>query len=157
MKKNNFLLLIISLIVIQIIFNTNISYKFIFIDLIYISVFYISIRLEFRKSIILSTLLGILTDYLTIGILGVFGLSRAISSYFINTITKYFDISKDKFLISIFLLTFIFSNFLANIFFILIFNINLSIKIIFVIPITTTILNYILFKIPKIKKILNVY
>ena len=156
MRKNKFFILLLILGIIQTIINTNILYNFTYFDFIYIIIFYISIKLEYKKAIVISTLLGILTDYLSMGILGIFGLSRAISSYFINTITKYFDISKDKFLITIFLISFVLSNFIANIFFVLIIKSKLSLRIIFIIPILTTILNYILFKIPYFKKILNV-
>ena len=52
-------------------------------------IFYISIKSGFMKSVISASLIGLVSDYLSGGVIGVFSFSRTLAAYLLNMIARF--------------------------------------------------------------------
>ena len=58
------------------------------VDLLYLVIFFIAIRSGFMPSILSAALIGLCTDYLSGGVMGVFSFSRTLAAYFLNALAR---------------------------------------------------------------------
>ena len=155
-NKLKFVLLIV-LIVMQIVVNRYISQIKLNIDFLFLILIYVSIKYNFYQTIISAAIIGWVTDYLSMNILGVFGFSRVFIGYLVFTFSKYLDIRRNFFIFMLVFLSMSISNIMANCFFFLIENVNFDIMFILVSPLLTALISVIILSFKSIKKNLNVY
>lgn len=127
------------------------------IDFLYLIIFYVSIRMGFVKAMAAASILGLLTDYLSMGVLGVFSFSRVISSYLLSEGARFIDLRKNAFLFMLILISLLISNSVAFFFFHFIFKFPVSRQLLLIQPLTTSLVGTLLLAFPQVKNTLNVY
>lgn len=127
------------------------------VDFIYLIIFYISIRMGFVKAMAAASVLGLLTDYLSMGILGVFSFSRVISSYLLTEGARFIDLRKNVFLFMLILISLLVSNSVAFFFFHFIFKFPISRQLLLIQPLSTSLVGTVMLAFPQVKNTLNVY
>lgn len=126
------------------------------VDLLYLIIFCISIRSGFLPSIIGASLIGLISDYLSGGIIGVFSFSRTLAAYFLNVIARYLDLKNNFFVFLLILLSLFLSNLVAFMFFVLIFKYKLTVSLLVFQPLFTAGVGTILLAFKKVKSHLDV-
>jgi rod shape-determining protein MreD len=126
-------------------------------DLLFLILVFISIKSSFLKSILSAAAIGLVTDFLSGNVLGVFGFSRTIAAYLINELSRYLDLRKNIFLFLIISLSLFISNLIANIFFYFILNFEISLNLVLYPPLLTALVGFIIVSPAKIKTYLDVY
>ena len=126
-------------------------------DLLFLILVYISIKSSFVKSILVASAIGLITDFLSGNIMGVFGFSRTIAAYLINEMSKYLDLRRNIFLFLLTALSLFISNMIANIFFYFILHFKISLNLILYPPLLTGLLGLVIVSPAKMKKYLDVY
>jgi rod shape-determining protein MreD len=121
------------------------------VDLLYLVVFYISTKSGFMKSVISASLIGLCSDYLSGGIMGVFSFSRTLAAYLLNTIARFLDLKKNIF---VFLL--ILSNVVAYVFYALIFKYTITASLLIYQPLLTAFVGTVILGFKKVKSLLDV-
>lgn len=127
------------------------------LDLLYLILVYISIKSSFIKCIMMGTVIGLITDYFCMNVLGVFGFSRTQAVFLLFELSRRID-PNNNFLV--FLLVFIslsVSNVIANIFFTIILNFDFSLSLILVQPFLTGLVGVLIAGSSKAKRYLDVY
>lgn len=107
------------------------------IDCLFLILVYISLKSSFLKSILAATAIGLVTDFFSGNVLGVFGFSRTVSAYLISEFSKYLDLEKFHFQFLLISITLFISNLIANTFFYFIFDYNISLKLVLYPPLLT--------------------
>lgn len=154
-KVLTFILLILGQLVMYRYFSrTNMT-----LDLLYLVLVYISVKSGFFKSMLAATLIGLITDYLSGGILGIFGFSRTISAFLLNEMSMRIDLKSNFFVFLLITLSLMLSNLVANLFFYLIPGPGqyLQVKLILIQPLLTGIVGILIVSSSKSKKYLDVY
>jgi len=126
------------------------------VDLLFLVVFYISIKSGFMKSIISASLIGMCSDYLSGGIMGVFSFSRTLAAYFLNVSARYLDLKKKIFVFLLIFVSLLMSNFVAFIFYALIFKYKITASLLVYQPFFTAIVGTIFLGLNKVKSLLDV-
>lgn len=126
------------------------------VDLLYLVIFYFSIRFGFLKGVISAVAIGLITDYLSGGILGVFSFSRVLAAYFLTSITRFIDLRKKLFVFVLILFSLFLSNCVANLFFYFIFGFRITVSLIVIQPLLTASVGTILLGLSKVRSLLNV-
>ncbi|MBN2345854.1 MAG: rod shape-determining protein MreD [Candidatus Aminicenantes bacterium] len=126
------------------------------VDLLYLILFFVSIRSSFLPSVVSAAFIGLGTDYLSGGVIGVFSFSRTLAAYFLNTIARFLDLKKNIF---VFLLIF-FSLFLANlvafVFHVLIFGLKITASLLLFQPLFTAVVGTVILGSEKMKTLMDV-
>jgi rod shape-determining protein MreD len=65
------------------------------IDLLYLIIFYIAIKSGFMSSVLSAAFIGLCSDYLSGGVMGVFSFSRTLAAYFLNVLARFLDLKKN--------------------------------------------------------------
>ena len=126
------------------------------VDLLYLVVFYISIKSGFMKSIISASLIGLCSDYLSGGIMGVFSFSRTLAAYFLNILARFVDL-KNKLVIFLFIfISLLLSNSVAFVFYVLIFKYRITAGLLIYQPLFTAVIGTFILGSKKVKSRLDV-
>ncbi|MCX6554820.1 MAG: rod shape-determining protein MreD, partial [Candidatus Aminicenantes bacterium] len=75
------------------------------VDLLYLVIFYVATKSGFMKSVISASVIGLCSDYLSGGIMGVFSFSRTLAAYLLNIIARFLDLKKNIFVFLLILLS----------------------------------------------------
>lgn len=126
------------------------------IDLLYLIIFYIAIKSGFMASIISASFIGLCSDYLSGGFMGVFSFSRTLAAYFLNVLARFLDLKKNIFIFLLIFISLFLSNLLAFVFYVLIFNLKITASLLFFQPLSTAIVGTIVLGFEKAKSLLNV-
>jgi rod shape-determining protein MreD len=126
------------------------------VDLLYLVVFYISIKSGFMKSIISASLIGLCSDYLSGGVMGVFSFSRTLAAYFLNILARFVDLKNNFFIFLLIFISLLFSNFVAFIFYAIIFKYKITASLLIYQPLFTAIVGTIILGLNKVKSLLDV-
>jgi rod shape-determining protein MreD len=126
------------------------------VDLLYMIIFYISVKSGFMKSVIGASLIGLLSDYLSGGVIGVFSFSRTLAAYVLNIIARYVDLKNNFFIFLLIFVSLFLSNLVAFIFFVLIFNIQLTASLLIYQPLFTASVGTVILGSKKVKSLLDV-
>jgi rod shape-determining protein MreD len=126
------------------------------VDLLYLVVFYISTKSGFMKSVISASLIGLCSDYLSGGIMGVFSFSRTLAAYLLNTIARFLDLKKNIFVFLLILLSLFFSNVVAYVFYALIFKYTITASLLIYQPLLTAFVGTVILGFKKVKSLLDV-
>lgn len=150
-------LLFLFLVIGQIVVNMYIDKLKLNFDLLFLILVYISVKSSFVKSILSATAIGLITDFLSGNVMGVFGFSRTLSAYLINELSKYLDLRRNIFLFLLTALSLFISNLIANIFFYFILDFKISLNLILYPPLLTGLVGLIIVSPARMKKYLDVY
>lgn len=126
------------------------------IDLLYLIVFCISIKSKFMKSIIGASLIGLCSDYLSGGVMGVFSFSRALAAYFLNILARFVDLKNNFFVFLLIFISLLLSNLVAFVFYALIFKYKITASLLIYQPLFTAIIGTIILGLKKVKSLLDV-
>jgi rod shape-determining protein MreD len=126
------------------------------VDLLYIIVFYISIKSGFMKSIISASLIGLCSDYLSGGVMGVFSFSRTLAAYFLNTLARFVDLKNNFFIFLLIFLSLLLSNLVAFVFYAFIFKYKITASLLIYQPLFTAIIGTFMLGLKKVKSLLDV-
>ncbi|MCX6558766.1 MAG: rod shape-determining protein MreD [Candidatus Aminicenantes bacterium] len=126
------------------------------VDLLYLVVFYIATKSGFMKSVISASLIGLCSDYLSGGIMGVFSFSRTLAAYLLNTIARFLDLKKNIFVFLLILLSLFLSNVVAYVFYALIFKYTTTTSLLIYQPLATAFIGTVILGLKKVKSLLDV-
>jgi rod shape-determining protein MreD len=126
------------------------------IDLLFLIIFYIAIRSGFLSSVLSAAFIGLCSDYLSGGVMGVFSFSRTLAAYFLNILARFLDLKKNVFVFLLIFLSLFFSNLLAFMFYVLIFKFKITASLLLFQPLSTAIVGTIVLGFEKVKSLLDV-
>lgn len=147
----------VVLIILQIVFHRYESILKINLDFLYLILVYISAKSGFFKTILSATVIGLITDYFSMNIMGVFGFSRTLIAYILNEISRHIDSKNNLFVFLLIAISLFMSNLVSNIFFYIILGVKFSLDLLFYQPIFTGLVGAFILIPSKIKKYLDVY
>lgn len=126
------------------------------LDLFYLILVYISVTGGFYKSLIAGMVVGLITDYLSMNVLGVFGFSRTFAAYLLNELSRGIDLRNNVFVFLLIAVSLVLSNAVANIFFYLISGSGFNLGLVLYQPLLTALVGLIIAGTEKAKKYLDV-
>jgi rod shape-determining protein MreD len=126
------------------------------VDLLYMIIFYISIKSGFMQSIVSASLIGLISDYLSGGVLGVFSFSRTLAAYLLNILARFVDLKNNLFIFLLIFISLFLSNAVAFVFFVLIFKFKITASLLIYQPLFTAISGTIILGSKKVKSLLDV-
>ena len=126
------------------------------VDFLYLILIYVSVRSGFLQTMLWSTLIGWATDFLSGGIIGIFGFSRALIAFLVHEVHRFVDLNKNTFVFLFILLSLSFSNLVANFFLYFIHSYPIEPGLVIRQPILTAIVGVLLISPNKMKDLLDV-
>lgn len=126
------------------------------VDLLYLVVFYVSIKSGFMKSIISASLIGLCSDYLSGGVMGVFSFSRTLIAFFLNILARFVDLKNKFFIFLLIFISLLLSNLVAFVFYALIFNYKITASLLIYQPLFTAIIGTVILGQKKVKSLIDV-
>jgi rod shape-determining protein MreD len=127
------------------------------LDFLYLILVYIAVQSGFLKTILSATIIGLVTDFFSMQVMGVFGFSRTITGYLLNETSRHIDL-KNNFLVFLLIsVSLLLSNLIANLFFHFISGFPFQLSLILYQPLATGLLGVMLIAPRKMKQHLNVY
>jgi rod shape-determining protein MreD len=157
MNRKFKLIAFILIVLAQIIINLYIHDLKLNLDLIYLILVFVAVKSNFIKSIVVATTIGLITDYLTGGVLGVFGFSRTIAAFVLNEISMRIDLKNNFFVFLMLSLSLAFSNLIANLFFYFIFGFGIQLSLVVYQPLFTALVGLLIVSSTKAKKNFDLY
>jgi rod shape-determining protein MreD len=127
------------------------------VDLIYLIIFYLAVKRGFVKGLMAAALLGLLADYLSAGVLGVFSFSRTLAAFLVAEVSRFIDFRKNIFIFMLILISLMISNLTASFFLSLILKFRYSTHLILVQPFLTALTGTLIVGTDKAKRSLDVY
>lgn len=156
--NRKFKFLIFTLLILgEIIINKYIHQFRLNLDLLYLILVYISINSGFIKCIMVGTVIGLITDYFCMNVMGVFGFSRTLAVFFMFEMTRRIDLKNNFFIFLLVFFSLSLSNVIANTFFAVILNFDYSLRLILVQPFLTGLVGVLIAGSSKAKRYLDVY
>jgi len=126
------------------------------VDLLYLIIFYVAIKSGFMPSILGAAFIGLCTDYLSGGVMGVFSFSRTLAAYFLNAMARFLDLKKNIFVFLLLFISLFFSNLVAFVFHVLIFKLKITASLLLFQPLYTAVIGTIILGSKKAKSLLDV-
>lgn len=127
------------------------------IDFLFLILVFIAIKSGIVKTIASATLIGWITDYFSMGNIGIFGFSRTVVAFLLHELSRFIDLKNSFYTFLLISLSLSFSNLIANLFFLLIHGVKIQLHMLVFQPLLTGLLGIILISPKKIKKRLDVY
>lgn len=156
MNKKLKWLLLLMLVLGQILICRNYREMRFNVDLLYLVIFFFSVRYGFFKGVVSAAVIGWVTDYLSGGIVGVFSFSRVLAAYVLTSVARFVDLRKNYFVFLLILFSLFLSNCVANLFFHFVFHFRITVNLIVIQPLLTAFIGTILLGSSKVKMLLNV-
>jgi rod shape-determining protein MreD len=157
MNRKFKLLIFILLILGEIIINKYLYQLRLNLDLLYLLLVYISINSGYIKCIMVGTVVGLITDYFCMNVMGVFGFSRTLGVFLLFELSRRIDLNNNFFVFFLVFVSLSISNMIANIFFSIILNFGFSMRLILLQPLLTGIVAVLIAGTTKAKRYLDVY
>ena len=155
-RKFKFLVFIL-LILGEIIINKYIHQFRLNLDFLFLILVYISVKSGFIKCIVVATIIGLVTDYFCMNVMGVFGFSRTFAVFLLYEASRRIDLKNNFFVFLLISLSLSLSNLIANIFFTTILDMEFSLRLIVVQPFLTGLVGVLIVGSTKAKRYLDVY
>lgn len=149
--------LFIVFIVLQIAIHRYVNVLKVNLDLLYLILVYISIKSGFMKTILFAAAIGLVTDFFSMQVMGVFGFSRTIIAYLLNETTPHIDLKNNTFVFLLIAVSLFLSNLMANTFFYFISGTSFDSNLILYPPLLTGLLGVLIISPSKMKRHLDVY
>ncbi len=127
------------------------------LDLLHLILVYIALKSGFLKTILSSTAIGLVTDYFSMQVMGVFGFSRTIIGYLLNETSRHIDLKNNALVFLLSSVSLFLSNLIANLFFHFISGFPFQLSLILYQPLSTGLLGVLLLAPRKMKQYLDVY
>lgn len=127
------------------------------LDLLYLILVYISIRSSFMKTVFSAAVIGLITDFFSMQVMGVFGFSRTIIAYLLNETAPHIDLKNNTFAFLLIAVSLFLSNLVANTFFYFISGTSFDSNLILYPPLLTGLLGVLIISPSSIKRHLDVY
>ncbi len=127
------------------------------IDFIYLIIFYLAVKSGYVKGLVSASLLGLVTDIMSEGILGVFSFSRTVAAFFVAEVSRFIDFRKNIFIFLLLFISLMLSNIIANLFFSMILKFKLTSQLILIQPFLTALSGMLIVATDKAKRMLDVY
>jgi rod shape-determining protein MreD len=127
------------------------------LDFLYLIMVYICVMSGFYKSIATACVVGLITDYFSGGVMGVFGFSRVISAFLLNEMSRRIDLKNNIFVFLMISISLSISNIIANVFLYFILGFSFNLSLILYQPILTGLLGLAIVSSTKAKMYLDVY
>lgn len=134
---NQKIVLMLLLFLLQIIFNRYVDFLRLNLDLLFLILVFISIKSSFGKSIVAGTVIGLITDFFSVNIMGVFGFSRTLAAYLLNELSRRIDLKNNILVFLLVAISLATSNVIANIFFFFILGFQFNISLLLYQPLLT--------------------
>ncbi|MDQ1352738.1 MAG: Rod shape-determining protein MreD [Acidobacteriota bacterium] len=127
------------------------------LDFLHLILVYIAVQSGFVKTILSATVIGLITDYFSMQVMGVFGFSRTISGYLLNEIARHIDLKNNFLAFLLISVSLLFSNLIANVFFHFISGFPFQLSLILYQPLATGLLGVLIILPRKMRQYLDVY
>ena len=127
------------------------------IDFLFLIMVYIAIKSGIIKTIASAIIIGWITDYFSIGSIGIFGFSRTVVAFLLFELSRFIDLKNSFYTFLLIFLSLSVSNLIANLFLLLIHGVKVQLHMILFQPLLTGFMGIILISPKKIKKRLDVY
>ncbi len=155
--NRNFKFLAFGLLILAQLFLQRYKRGFFNIDFLFLILVYISVKSGFLKSVFSATAIGLITDYLSGNILGVFGFSRTVSAYLLNEISMRIDLKSNFFVFLLISSSLALSNLIANVFFHYISQYPIDLNLILYQPLLTGMVGLLIVIPSRVRQNLDVY
>ena len=126
------------------------------VDLLYLIIFCIAIKSGYVPTMVSAALIGLISDYLSGGIIGVFSFSRTLAAYFLNMLARFIDLRNNFFVFLLIWISLFLSNLLASSFYVIVFKYKITASLLIYQPLATAGIGTIFFGFKKIKLLLDV-
>jgi len=156
-KRRIRILLLILLVLLQVLANRNADRLQVHVDFLFLIILYYCVRSDYYRSIIIASLIGIITDIYSMGILGVFGFSRALIAFFAFHTLRFLDLKRKLFFFFLVFFSLGLSNLIANGFFCLINNAGFNLRMVLLSPVLTAIAGVLILSFKTVRESLDVY
>ncbi len=150
-------LIIAALFILQIVLDRYRHVLHVSPDLLYLVIVYVAVTAGPVRTILVATLLGWMTDYFSVGLVGLFGFSRVLAAFLVNSISRFLDLTRTHFVFLLVALSLSFSNLVASLFLLWIHNFPFESGLLISQPLLTAFLGVILLAIPGVRRELNVH
>ena len=150
-------LIFATLILGEIIINLYIHQIKLNLDLLYLILVYISVKSGFIKSMAAAAVIGLITDYFSMNVIGVFGFSRTFAAFLLHESSQRIDLKNNFFVFLLIALSLAISNLIANLFFLIILDFQFSLRLILFQPLLTGLVGVLIVSSQKAKRYLDVY
>ncbi len=127
------------------------------LDLLYLILVYISIKSGFVKCMLAAAVIGLITDYFSMNVIGVFGFSRTLAAFLLNEVSQRIDLKNNLFVFLMIFISLALSNIIANTFFSIILHIGFNWQLILIQPMLTSLVGISIAFTEKAKGYLDVY
>jgi len=127
------------------------------LDLLYLILVYISIKSSFMKTVFSAAVIGLITDFFSMQVMGVFGFSRTIIAYLLNETAPHIDLKNNTFTFLLIAVSLFLSNLVANTFFYFISGTGFDSNLVLYPPLLTGLLGVLIISPSGIKRHLDVY
>lgn len=127
------------------------------LDFLYLILVYVALKSGFLKTILSATTIGLITDYFSMQVMGVFGFSRTVTGYLLNEISRHIDLKNKALVFLLISVSLFFSNLIANLFFYFISGFPIQFGLILYQPLATGLLGVLIIVPRKIRQYLDVY
>jgi len=126
-------------------------------DLLYLILVYVAVTAGPVRTIVVAAIVGWMTDFFSVGMVGLFGFSRVLAAYFVNTISRFLDLNRTHFVFSLIALSLAFSNLVASLFLRWIYAFPMEAGMLLYQPLLTALLGVLISAIPGVRRELNVH
>lgn len=127
------------------------------LDFLYLILVYYTVNTTFYKSIAAASIIGLITDYLSGGVMGVFGFSRTLAAFLLNDFSRRIDLKNNLFVFLLIAVSMAFSNGVAYIFFYIISGEPFNISLVVYQPLLTGLVGVVTVTFTKSRTYLDVY
>lgn len=155
-RKFKFMLFVL-LFAVQIIINLYFEAVSLNLDLLYLVLVYVAMKSGYVKSLVAGTLIGLVADYFSGNILGVFGFSRTIAAYLLHELSRRIDLKNNFLVFLLIAISLGISNLIANLFFYFILGFGFNLSLLIYQPVLTGIIGLLFVNALKSRKHLDVY
>jgi len=127
------------------------------VDFLFLIIFYVAIRMKLLSALITAQLIGLLTDYFSVKVMGVFAFSRVLACFFLTEVSHFLDLRKSFFIFILIWLSLFFSNVVAALFLYLVHRFQFSHQLLLIQPLITSAVGTLILALPGVKDNLHVY
>jgi len=126
------------------------------VDFFFLVIVYFAVNSSFIRTMVMATVLGLISDCLSGGIIGVFSFSRILASFLVNQASRFIDFRRPVFVFFTVFLSLVFANTVAAFFLFLIMELTPTITLIVFQPLATAGLALVLINFKPTRRYINV-
>lgn len=137
--------------------NKYISSTWFSIDFTYLIIIFVALKSSLIKTGFAATSIGLMIDFVSSGVLGVFGFSRTFISFIVKGLLIFIDLKKGFYVFMIITISLFVSNLISNFLLYLILDYPITLNFVLLQPVFTGLTGYFILKSSYIRKQLDVY